>query len=234
MGLELAELVIHIEEEFGLSFSDEAAQNCRTVGDVVAFVQAGLAERAAYFCWTGHAFRELREVLVLEAGVPRAGLRPSTPLREALPRSKRLRAWPKLAERLSRQRLDLPGLRLSVVGCAILLFACLVALGYWLGLVPPAWPHSGWLRALVALAAFVAVFKGTTRIFCSRFPARCETVGDLARAIALVPAPGEVAASLPASDEVQAKVIKLVSECLLVPVEEISLSSRFVEDLKAG
>lgn len=86
MGLDLAELVIDVEEEFGIRITDEEAQRCNTVGELVAYVQACLGVKGRQWCWTGHAFRALREALVVEARVPRAGLRPSTPLREALPR----------------------------------------------------------------------------------------------------------------------------------------------------
>jgi acyl carrier protein len=233
MGLDFAELVIDVEEEFGISIPDEEAQQCNTVGDLITFVQACVCAKASW-CWTGHAFQALRDVIVAEAGVARAGLRPSTSLSKALPRRALVRVWPKLDEHLRQGGLDLPGLRLSVAGCVLLVLALFAAIGYAVGLIPPHLPRIVGVRALIGLAAWIAVFAGAMRLLVNRLPPRCITMGDLARAIRATASRAQIAAAPPAPLEIQAKVIELVSKRLDIPVEKITLSSRFVEDLGAG
>lgn len=42
-SLEIVELVMALEEEFGLEISDEQAENIRTVGDAVSFIASKAA-----------------------------------------------------------------------------------------------------------------------------------------------------------------------------------------------
>lgn len=39
-SLDIVELVMALEEEFGISIPDEEAENIKTVGDAVAFIEA--------------------------------------------------------------------------------------------------------------------------------------------------------------------------------------------------
>lgn len=43
-SLELLELLMYIEEEFSVTVPDEVAQELKTVGDIVAFVEANVAD----------------------------------------------------------------------------------------------------------------------------------------------------------------------------------------------
>lgn len=128
----------------------------------------------------------------------------------------------------------LPSLGLSSAGCALVVLGLAAAVGYWVGVVPPHWPKAGWIRALIALAAWVAAFEVARRVFSSQIPGSCHTVGDLARLVTPVATRAEVLAEQSANGDVQAKVIELVSKRLNVPIEKITLSSRFVQDLGGG
>lgn len=44
-SLDTVELVMQFEEEFGVTIPDEDAENIRTVGDAVKFIEAKLAEK---------------------------------------------------------------------------------------------------------------------------------------------------------------------------------------------
>ena len=43
-SLELLELLMYIEEEFSVTVPDEVAQELKTVGDIVSFVEANVAD----------------------------------------------------------------------------------------------------------------------------------------------------------------------------------------------
>jgi len=45
-SLELLELLMYIEEEFSVNVPDEVAQDLKTLGDIVAFVEANVTEDA--------------------------------------------------------------------------------------------------------------------------------------------------------------------------------------------
>ncbi len=45
-SLDTVELVMQFEEEFGIEIPDEDAENIRTVGDAVKYIDAKLAEKA--------------------------------------------------------------------------------------------------------------------------------------------------------------------------------------------
>ncbi len=182
MGLDIEEFIIDVEQEFGITITDEEAQSWVTMGHVVAGVKAKLREQDRHFS-TGEAFWALRKALLEGAGVPRKWLRPSTPAKSVLPWWGRQRTWKAVSDRLRKDGYSLPGLQ-ATRGCTVLpLVALVAALGYWAGIVPPHWPHAAWIRFAVAFVAFLAACVGIGRVFMTRFPKGAETVGDLARAI---------------------------------------------------
>jgi acyl carrier protein len=44
-SLDLVELIMQLEEEFGIEISDEQAENIQTVGDAVEFIQEHMAAK---------------------------------------------------------------------------------------------------------------------------------------------------------------------------------------------
>ena len=44
-SLDLVELIMQLEEEFGIEISDEQAENIQTVGDAVEFIQEHMATK---------------------------------------------------------------------------------------------------------------------------------------------------------------------------------------------
>jgi hypothetical protein len=219
MGMEMAELFMDIEEKLAVSLSDIEAQRVDTMGDLVSCVQAKVAAKGRIPCPTGEAFRAIRTALVEDVGVPRKGLRPSTPLSNVLPWFGRRRSWRMAGNHLAREHYALPSLRpVRGVSACFQVMLCLAALVYWLGLVPHPWPRSGGFRAVLALLAVIAGFAVTVNLFYRRLPEGCYTVGQLARSI-----------TPPPLDEVQPAVFRLVSERLGVPIEKLSPQTRLID-----
>jgi hypothetical protein len=76
MGLDTVELVMEIEDEFGISMPDADAALICSVGQLHAYVCQRLRPRSAPWCESARAFYHLRDVLTSRCDVPRAAVRP--------------------------------------------------------------------------------------------------------------------------------------------------------------
>ena len=96
MGLDTVELVMEVEETFGIEIPIEAAQEIVTVGDLFEFVKSQTELAPAGTCLTAATFYDLRKGLHLSGIDQRFG--PSTRLDEILPCDDRRSFWARLAE----------------------------------------------------------------------------------------------------------------------------------------
>lgn len=97
MGLDIVQLVMDVEEAFGIAIPDEEAARMRTPRMVLEYLGTRLPVVAGEGegCLTQHLFYAARRGF-RAAGVPRAALRPNTSLRTLTDRA----AWPALWTRV--------------------------------------------------------------------------------------------------------------------------------------
>ena len=230
MGLELVEILMEVEETFGIIISDDDAPQIRTVGQLHEYILEYRRKEMQQGCPTGRVFRDIRRVLTTTTSVPRRAIRPSTELTTILPLRGRRRVWNRLQQDVPgrRRALRLPfrlgpimaGLCVStgVVGTAIIM------------------PHVGIVNAIVlgvtATLTTLLLIVFITRPFAVAFPDGVVTVGDLATAT-LPPGYEEAVKQQMTDQEVWEKLQKIVADILSVKVDAITASSRFVEDLGA-
>lgn len=69
MGLDTVELVLNIEEEFGLEIPNDAAGRMFTVGDVHSFLVRELERRGQTAVDESRIFERLREIVCTQLGV---------------------------------------------------------------------------------------------------------------------------------------------------------------------
>jgi acyl carrier protein len=93
MGLDLVELVMEVEEEFGICLPDERTAGIQTAGGLCDYVKERLAERDRRPCLTASVFYRLRSALVGQLGIERKTVRPSRRLMELIPRRNRRAVW---------------------------------------------------------------------------------------------------------------------------------------------
>lgn len=93
MGLDGVELIMAVEEKFGISISDEEAQEVLTVGDMKRLVRAKLDITDSAGCLTQRAFHLIRKNAITEFGLPRRTLRPDSRLDDVIPRINRRQTW---------------------------------------------------------------------------------------------------------------------------------------------
>lgn len=192
MGLDSVELVMRMEEEFGIDIPDQEAVRMQTPRDVIAYVCARLGVRDGPPCLTRRAFHRLRGALVAVVGVERRAVRPNTRLAEFFPREGRWRkeAWWELEARLGAARwpaLVRPGwvflavLALGLVAAAAVLFR---GGGYAGGALD-------WTVAATAFAAVGYAGRHATRHLRHDLPDEVATVAELSRYLASVSPPEE-------------------------------------------
>ena len=95
MGLDTVELVMDVEESFGIEIPDDDAQKIITVGDLFEFVKSQTELVPAGTCLTAATFYDIRRGLA-DAGITKR-FGPSTLLVEIAPQHDRRPFWTKLA-----------------------------------------------------------------------------------------------------------------------------------------
>lgn len=110
MGLDTVELVLDIEERFGISLPDEECQNVVTVEDCYQLVLSKLDKADPTKCLTSATFYRIRKVIADILGVDKRTLKPDTLLQELLPIEQRRELWGTISQRLA---LELPDLSRS-------------------------------------------------------------------------------------------------------------------------
>lgn len=94
MGMDSVELVLEIEEEFGVLIPDEDAEKMLTVGEVYDWLRVKLSCADAVDCLTRQVFYKLRRALVQNYSLDKAAIKPDTRLTDLLPIEVVAEGWP--------------------------------------------------------------------------------------------------------------------------------------------
>lgn len=251
MGLDTVELVIDVEDEFGIKIDDEDAPNILTVGALVRYVarKKGLRVQEVRqpdplpYCASARAFYSLRRLLMSEFGAARHSIRPKQRVFEHVPYAERTALTKQLVV-WGAHRSMLEGADPGMIICASLfLGASLVGITSFLKLnVTTPVPAAG-VIALVAAAVFGLLMARR------RFVASHVCWADIARRRAIdieqewraeeslrleslahqQPSPADVAAV----DRIRTLVYGMVADQFGVKEEELSDATNFVRDLGA-
>lgn len=175
---DFVELVIAIEEGFGIQISDAAASSVVTVGDLHDLVAGSLGEPDTERCLTSAAFYSTRRAIAAASRIDRRLVRPSSSLREFLPSGDRREVWARIQEEL---KLMLPPLEHTRAAKLFILASALVVV-----LVPAIYLRVAltWYPLLLLLGLIVgALFLKLLQGWATEFPRLCLTVGDLAKSV---------------------------------------------------
>lgn len=161
MGLDTVELVMEVEESFGVTIPLERACQMRTVGDLYSFLLEKTRNhtRDPDSCLTATTFYALRRRLAshIDAG---ASLRPRSDVDTTLPRRKRQRLWTRLSDEMD---LRFPRLRrpawVVLLGCTISIITTFSAYAFF---VTTTGQFLAMLPALLALGVTAALFALAT------------------------------------------------------------------------
>jgi hypothetical protein len=231
MGLDAVELVMAVEEKFGVSITDEEATKAVTVGDLKQIVKTKLDITDADGCLTQRAFHLIRKKATAEFGVSRRNLKPDTTLETIVPQYTRRESWQNFQVALGVA--ELPELvRPHAVNLTITVFVLTgVVLPVWYGSLHA--QHFGlWMLIGAVLGCLVGwVSAVLTRPMKTKFRAGYDRVGDLARFL-LANYPQQIGKPRTAKwthEEIECLLREVIIDKL--GVTDFDDNSRFVQDL---
>ena len=230
MGLDGVELIIEVEESFGIKIEDDEAVQILTAGQLADVITRKLTGIKGADCPTAKAFYRLRRSFLSVFELNRRQLRPTTPILNFLPLAGRRQIWTHLERDLS---LRLPPLSdhtgIGVFGGAAIAYiaAYLVFAAITGDLI------AALIAGLVALLPGVLLGYVVGVFFMPTLQPQHRTLGGLARGIVaynyqqLVPSPIEI----PENEEVWNKLCDLIVKQIGVKREKIQRVTKFVDDL---
>lgn len=233
MGLEGVEIVMAVEESFGITIADDEAEKIRTPRALVELVCSKVAVTDQANCLSQRAFYRARRALMDTLGVTRKDIRLDTKLEQLIPASSRRESWQKLRQALKANRwpaLSPTGLHqfLATVPGIVVVVLCFE----W-GVSPREWVNKLLVSVMVVLASFVTVLLVTKRINRG-IPQECATVSGLALHLVQYNREG-LDSSVQAGwnrNEIAIIVRKIISDEL--GVKDFSDDADFVKDLGMG
>ncbi len=184
MGLDSVELVMAVEEKFGISISDEEACSILTVGEMHRCIMNKVDMSDKSSCLTQRAFHLLRRNVVRQFGISRRSFMPNTDLDSVIPQAGRRKQWLTLQRSVGAVRW--PALCLTKIAGIALITSLLVIPGVaaWYEVANLRW-HPGLVGVLVipTMAALMVASRYLVRPFETEFPAGVTRVRDLAYAL---------------------------------------------------
>lgn len=221
MGLDGVELLLDVEERFGIRISDEHTERIRTAGDLYLYVLGRVQGVEDGRCRSAVVFYQLRRALISAIDADRAIVRLATPVTQLVGNRGPHWTWRQLQPHLE---FNLPGLRypkwLGPAVAAGLILAVITAVAglSWNFAVGCAFPGV----VLLSLVLLSRLATGQAQV-----PDSCRTVRDVVETITKKIPTG--AATRP--DAVWGTVQELISDVTGVARENIKRESRLVGDL---
>ena len=123
MGMDIVDMVLDVEERFGISLSDVECQNVVTVNDLYRLVLSKLGNADQTKCLTSATFYRIRKVIAEVLSVDKRTLKLDTQLRELLPIEKRKALWVIISQKLTLKLPELwrgPGWEPTLIGTPLL------------------------------------------------------------------------------------------------------------------
>jgi hypothetical protein len=232
MGLDSVELVLEVEERFGIKLADEDVGRVKTVADLAGLAWREVRARAEPDepCPTSRSFYALRRVLVEHAGIDRARVRPGARVAMLLPfGDERRRVWEQIARVMPR----LPALEVAPANETLLLAASglsvLMVLGTFGTSVASLGLAAALVVSLVALASAVRRVARLRRNWATEVPAGMETVGDVVRFVS--PDVSSERGRLLGEEIVLEDVRRMTAAICGRKLEDVRAESEFVKDL---
>ncbi len=175
MGLDVAGIILAVENVFGFSIPDEDAARLDTTGKLYEYILVHRFRGYQEDCLSSITFYKLRRAMMSALRIPRKKIRVSTKLSEIIP-SRRRRTWKALRRETG---LRLPQLRRPVWATTIAVSAT-----FGLGIAVPVLLSlslfgGAILTAILTMIAVGYLFSWLTRPLAFEFHSDCTTMGQL-------------------------------------------------------
>lgn len=234
MGLDTVELIIEVEETFGIAIANRDAEQIRTAGELHQHVLKKLAGMETLVCPSAATFYRFRRALRELLGIERERVRPLTPVEDLIPLQARRDVWHRLERTLE---LTFPALEYPSWIDTAILFELLAVIPL-TGVAVLAAAELTRLTAVVLLfviALSVATLSRIARCFELGFSAECRTVRGLIQTITRRHYGRTEVPQHPWNEREVWEVLRaLIVRQLGVKPEEVTESARIVDDLGAN
>jgi acyl carrier protein len=219
MGLDTVELVMAIEDEFGIHIDNTEATECTTPNIVADYVLSRVRTSSSDPCLSQKGFYKIRKAIANTFGIAKRDISPNTNLSVVLD-SQVKRNWELLRVVIGTD--DFPKLKRSRNFCIFIVFGIPLILTL-------LFVSSGWSIPMLCLMFFVLVvlLEISTNGMGREIPTKFSTVGSL------IPFVECSSNKVWSRDEILSRVVELTSEQLGIPISEITPGSQFVHDLGA-
>lgn len=235
MGLDTVELVMEVEETFGIAIPDADAEKIATVGALHRYVVAKLgldaSPRARSRCPSQAAFHRLRRALVEGLGVERSIVRPDSTMAVLVAARGRKDAWSRFEQALG---VPLPRL-VRPAGLVNGLAAWIVVAVLTIAAFESAarMPAEALIASILGLPIALALLAAWLTVpFATAIPPCCATVRDIV-GVALFRDPGPIRDEI-GPDTVWTILRTIIVVQLGVRPDEVVEDASFVDDLGAG
>jgi acyl carrier protein len=158
MGLDSVEILVNVENAFGITISNYEAEKITTVGDIHNVVWRNVQGRQSMRCRSQQLFYKLRYLLISKFQVPREDIEPDASLNDIFPKKNRRLKYLRLQKELQLKvpELVLPaawGRLLIITGVTLIpgLLALALVLIYGYG-------YTSWLYLLPGLGIIATLF----------------------------------------------------------------------------
>jgi len=233
MGLDSVELVMDLEDAFGIELKDEEVTETRTPRMVIDLIFSKLKAADEHVCRSQRAFYAIRKVLVQTFGLERKSITPDMQLRDRIPKSREREVWKQIRMALGPNHLRglvRPSwLTRALMTTALALFSVIVIamirLSWGAGSTVKEGVLQGVVLGLFAAALFGIVAGRLTRPLCIYIPSRMKSIRDLI--------PRNLASDRVTGwtrEEVAVVVKRLVTEQLGLQGSDYTEDSRFRDD----
>ena len=229
MGLDFVEIVMEVEETFGIKFRSGEFGSIQTVGDFVSLIHSRIVAADTVACPSLSWFLQLRSLVREVAGKPDLRIRPSQSLQSTLSSHEIRRLWQLMQERHGIYPDSLQLARYLRNTGVLIAFTVLIG-SVWYSMAIDVF-H---LPLALLLSAFITIFLILISAqFRSVPPKAWTTYGDVTRHLS-----GTVVASrnlhLKTDELILENLRPIFSEILNVNPDEIVASARLIEDLRVG
>ena len=229
MGLDVVELVVRVEEEFGIAIGDEEASYISTVGQLHTLILDKTGALKPSGCASSATFYQLRRALVDLAVAPRNQIAPATSIAALLPAPKRRQLWDEWGEIA---RVKLPELEKPrwVSALCWLSFAATVTGGA-VVLTRSNWGIASYYAAVWTIG-FVAYKWSELR--ATQLPANCASIGALTATVMKLNYGTNAGDAAPGADEVWNRLKAIVVDETGARPDEVTPNADFIRDLNMG
>lgn len=232
MGMDTVEMVMEMEDTFGVELTEADVEAVRTPRDLVDVIFGKLRHSDVQVCQTQRGFYLLRRAFMQELGLARNDIRLDSHFREWIPPEHERELWPRLQVSVSARGwpdLARPLWMVRLLTCivlAVMIIICL-AITTFLATAPVAGFIISIMPALILTIPLAIVAAWSTERYRHYIPGRYQTIRDLVRCTL-------------SSDHIAWKRKEVSSTVKLIVMEQLDVKeadyredARFIEDFGA-